>query len=63
MVEDLGLARFSLGDQGLVKNVQDILADLLELRLDLLAIVADGADMLVCTLGLLFLLNGGDDPP
>lgn len=63
MVEDLGLASGSIGDESLVKDVEHILADLLELRLDLLAVVADGADVLLGALGLLFLLDGGDDSP
>jgi hypothetical protein len=63
VVEDLGLARLGLGDEGLVENVEDILAHLLELRLDLLAVVADGADVLLGALGLLLLLNRGDDAP
>ena len=61
MVEDLGLARLGLGDEGVVEDVEDILADLLKLGLDLLAVVADGADVLLRALGLLLLLDGGDD--
>ena len=63
MVEDLGLARLGLGDEGLVEDVEDILADLLELGLDLLAVVADGANVLLRALGLLLLLDRGDDAP
>lgn len=63
MVEDLALTRLSLGDQALIEHVEDILAHVLELRLDLLAVVADDADMLVRALGLLFLLDAGDDAP
>jgi hypothetical protein len=47
VVEDLGLAGLGLGDEGLVENIEDILADLLEFRLDLLAVIADGSDVLV----------------
>jgi len=50
VVEDFGLAGLGLGNQRLVEDVQDILADLLKLGLDLLAIVADGRDMLVSAL-------------
>jgi hypothetical protein len=50
VVEDLGFARFGLGDEELVKNVQDVLADLLELGLDLLSVLADGRDMLIRSL-------------
>jgi hypothetical protein len=47
VVEDLGLARLGFGDEGLVEDIEDILADFLELGLDLLAVFADGADVLV----------------
>jgi len=57
VVEDLGLSRLSLGNQGLVQNVKNILADFLEFGLDLLAVIADGANMLVGTLGLLLLFD------
>lgn len=63
VVEDLGLARGSVGNQGLVEDVKDILADLLELKLDLRAVLLDGGDMLVGALGLLLLLDRGDDAP
>jgi len=63
VVEDLGLAGSSVGDEGVVEDIEDILADLLELGLDLLAVVTDGADVLLGSLGLLFLLDGGDDSP
>ena len=63
MVEDLGLSRLGLGDQRVVENIQHILADLLELGLDLLAVIADDADMLIRTLLLLLLLDRGDDAP
>jgi hypothetical protein len=63
VVEDLGLARLGLGDQGVVEHVEHVLADLLELLLDLLSVLADGADVLVRALGLLLLLDGRDDAP
>lgn len=63
MVEDLGLARLGLGDERLIEDVEDILADLLELGLDLLSVLADGANVLLGTLRLLFLLDRGDDAP
>lgn len=47
MVEDLALAGLRLGDEALVEDVQNILADLLKLGLDLLAVVADDVDVLV----------------
>jgi hypothetical protein len=63
VVEDLGLARSGVGDEGLVQNVKDILADLLQLGLNLVAVFADGGNVLVGTLGLLLLLDRGDDAP
>ena len=63
MVEDLGLARRSVGDKRLIKDVKDILADLLELKFDLGAVLLDGGHVLLGALGLLLLLDGGDDAP
>jgi hypothetical protein len=63
VVEDLALASLGLGDEALVEDGEDILADLLELELDLLAVLADDADVLVGALGLLLLLDAGDDAP
>ena len=63
VVENLGLARLCLWNERLVKDVKDILADLLKLELDLLAVLADDANVLVGTLLLLLLLDGGDDAP
>ena len=63
VVENLGLARLGLGNEAVVQDVEDILADLLELGLNLLPVVADGADVLLRALGLLLLLDGGDDAP
>ena len=63
MVEDFGLAGLSLRDERLVQDVEHILADLLKLGLDLLAVVPNGANVLVRALGLLFLLDGGDYAP
>ena len=63
MVEDLALASLGLGDEALVEDGEDILADLLELKLDLLAVLADDTDVLVGALGVLLLLDAGDDSP
>lgn len=57
MVKDLGLASLGLGDERLVKDVEDILADLLKLALDLLAVVANGSNVLLGALSLLLLLD------
>ena len=63
MIEHLGFTRLGLGDQRLIEHVEHILADFLQLGLDLLTVITDGADVLVRALGLLLLLNGGDDAP
>ena len=63
VVEDLRFTRFGLWDQGLVEHVKDVLADLLELRLDLLTVVTDGPHVLVRALGFLLLLDRRDDAP
>ena len=63
MVEHLALACLGLRDQAVVENVKDILADVLELGLDLLTVVADDANVLVHTLSLLLLLDARDDAP
>lgn len=63
MVENLGLASGGVGDEALVQDIENILADLLELELNLAAVLLDGGDVLVRALGLLLLLDGGDDAP
>jgi hypothetical protein len=63
VVEDFGLSRLSLWDQGLIQDIEDILADLLELGLDLLTVVADSRNMLIGTLGLFLLLDRRDYAP
>lgn len=63
MVEDLRLAALGRGDQVLVENLEDIIADLSELRLDLLTVLLNEGDLGLVALGLFFLLNRGDDSP
>lgn len=63
VIENLGFARLSFGNQRLIKHVEDILADTLEFGLDLLTVVTDGPDVLVGALGLLLLFDGGDYAP
>jgi hypothetical protein len=63
VIENLRLARLSLRDEGLVENVQDILAHFLELSLDLLAVVTDDGNVLGGSLGFFLLLNRGNDAP
>jgi hypothetical protein len=57
VVEDLGLARLGLWDQGLIQDIKDILANFLEFGLNLLAVGSDGLNMLIGALGLLLLLD------
>jgi hypothetical protein len=47
----------------LVQDAQDVLADLGELAFNLLAVFLDEADLGRVALGLLLLLNRGDDSP
>lgn len=63
MVENLGLASGGVGDEALVQDIENVLADLLELELDLAAVLLDGGDVLVRALGLLLLLNRRDNAP
>ena len=63
VVEHLRLAGLGLGNQRLVENVEDILADALKFRLNLLAVLANDRDIFLRSLGVLLLLNGGDDAP
>jgi hypothetical protein len=57
VVEDLGLAGSGVGDEAVIQNIENILADLLELELNLAAVLLDGGDVLVRALGLLLLLD------
>lgn len=63
MIKHLGFAGLGLGNQAVVEHVEHILANLLEFRLDLLAVLADDSDVLLRALGLLLLLNGRDYAP
>ena len=63
MVEDLGLSGLSGGDQVLVQDGEDVLADLGKLGLDLLPVSLDHGNLSLVALGLLLLLDGGDDSP
>jgi hypothetical protein len=63
VVEDLGLAALSRGDQVAVKALKDVLADLGELGLNLLAVLLDETDLGLVALGLFLLLDRGDDSP
>ena len=63
VIEDLGLARLGRGDQVLIKNLENIVADLGELVLNLLAVLLDEGDLGRVALRLLLLLDRGDDSP
>ena len=63
VVEDLGLSGHGLGDQRLIENVENILAHLLELLLNLRAVFADSANVLVSALLLFLLIYGRNDSP
>lgn len=63
VIENLGLARLGRRDQVLVQNLQDVLADLGQFGLNLLAVLLDQGDLSVISLRLLLLLDRGDNPP
>jgi hypothetical protein len=63
VVEDLGFAALGRGDEVLLEDLKDVLADLAELGLDLLTVLLDQADLGLVALALLLLLDGGDDAP
>lgn len=63
VVEDLGLAALRRRDQVLVKHLEDVLADLGQLHLDLDTVILNQRDLLLVALGLLLLLDGRDDAP
>lgn len=63
MVEHLGLARLGRGDQVLVEDLEDVVADLGQLVLNLLAVLLDKGDLGRVALRLLFLLDRSDYSP
>lgn len=63
VIEDFGLASLRVGDQALIEDVENILADLLELRLDLGAVIANDGNVLFRALALFLLFNRRDDAP
>ena len=63
VVEDLGLAGLGRGNQVRVEDVEDVVADLGELGLDLLAVLLDESDLRRVALRLLLLLDRGDYSP
>jgi hypothetical protein len=63
VVEDLALTSLGRGDEVLVKNGEDIIADISELGFDLVSVALDLLDLGGVSLGFLLLLDGGDDSP
>ena len=63
VVEHLALSRSSGGDQVLVQHIQDVFADLSQLSLNLLTVLLDHRHLRLVALGLLLLLDGGNDSP
>ena len=57
MVEYLGLARGRRGDEVLVENLKDILANLCKFALDLFPVVLDHGNLGLIALGLLLLFD------
>lgn len=63
VVEDLGFSRFGLWNEGIIKDIKDILADFLEFAFNLLAVFTDDGNVFLRALGFFLLLDGGDDAP
>lgn len=62
-VEDLGVAGEGGRDEPRVEQLENAIADVGELGLDLGSVVADHGDVVVVAAALLLLLDGGDDAP
>jgi len=60
---DFGLVAGRGLDEVVVEDIEDVVADVRELLLDLAAVVANAGDVGLVLLALLLLLNGRDDPP
>jgi hypothetical protein len=63
VIKHFRLAGFGFGNQRLIQNVKNISADLFQLCLDFLTILADFANMLIGAFGLLFLLDTRNNSP
>lgn len=59
----LGLSSLGSGDQVLVEDFEDVVADVRELGLDLLAVRLDLLHLALVPLALFLLLDRADDPP
>ncbi|BAS89563.1 Os04g0462550 [Oryza sativa Japonica Group] len=62
-VEDLGLRGSGRGDKVGFKQLENAVANLGELSLDLATVVLDECDTVLVTTAFLLLLNGGDNAP
>lgn len=62
-VKDLGVAGGGGGNKARVEELEDSVADVGELALDLGSVVADDSDVVLVASALLLLLDGGDDAP
>lgn len=63
MVEDLALTSLGGWDEVLVEDGENVIADIGELGLDLVSVRLDLLNLSSVALGLLLLLDGGDDSP
>lgn len=63
VVEDLGLSRLGRRNQVLVKNIENVIADLGKLGLNLLAVLLDKGNLGRVALRLLLLLDRSDYSP
>ena len=63
VVEDLRLAGLGGLDEVLVQDLKDVVTDLGELSLNLLAVLLDQADLTLVAFGLFLLFDRGDDSP
>ena len=63
MVENLGFAGFSRGNQVLVENLENVFADLAELLLDGDTVIFDELDLGLIAFGLFLLLDGCHNSP
>ena len=62
-IKDLGIAGDGGGDEPGVEELENAVADVGELGLDLGSVVTDRGDVVVVAAALLLLLDGGDDAP
>lgn len=63
MVEHLGFTALRRRDEMLIKDLEDIFADVGKLSLDLLTVFLDQGDLVFVALGLFFLFDRCHDPP